>query len=166
MANNYTQFSEQIDNVTPEQAEWIEKILGFDFDDARFEGEEQARAAFADLVGVKVEELPEELDGDWWPGFEWSTRGAECGSLWLYCEEGYQEDNLVFFVQSYIRRWRPDLIFTLSGACTCSKLRLNEFGGIWLVITKDDVVGGSTWGEIEQGVDALTPVEKGDGKPT
>lgn len=162
MADNYTQFSEQIDNVTPEQAEWIEKVLGFDFDDARFDDDEQAKDAFADLVGVKTDELPEDLDKDWWPGFEWSTRGAEKGSLWLYCEEGFQENNLTFFVQAFIRKWQPDLTFTLSGACTCSKPRIKEFGGIWLAITKDRIEGGNTWDAAE---DAIKYGGAG-GKPT
>lgn len=166
MADHYTQFSEIIENVTPEQAEWIETVLGFDFDDPKFDDDEQSVAAFGDLLGLKVEELGDDFDRDWWPGFEWQTRGAEEGNLWLHCDEGYRENNLILFIQSFIKRWQPELVFTLSGACTCSKPRLSEFGGIWLVITKDEVVGGSTWGEIEQVVDALTPVEKGNGKPS
>jgi hypothetical protein len=101
------------------------------------------------MLGKKVEEL-KEFDPDWWPGFEWQTRGAEEGSLWLHCDEGYQEDCLVMFIQAYIRKFRPDYVFTLSAACTCSRPRINEFGGAWLVITKDEVKGGSTWDAIEE----------------
>lgn len=158
MANSYTQFSEQIENITPEQAEWIETVLGLGYDEQAVTTPEEFKSVLSDLLNRKVEEL-EDFDPEWWPGFEWSTKGADKGTLWLYCEEGFQENHLTLFVQSFIRKFRPDYIFKLSGACLCSKMLLGEFGGIWLVITKDSILGGSTWDEIEQVVDALTPVE-------
>ena len=149
MADNHTYFSEIIEDITPEQAKWIETVLGIDFDGPPFGSRAEAVATLADLLGKKVEEL-KDFDPNWWPGFAWSTKGADKGTLWIYCEEGYREECLVLFVQSFIRKFRPDMVFTISGACTCSKMRLNEFGGMWLVITKDQILGGSTWDEIEK----------------
>ena len=48
-------------------------------------------------------------------------------------------------MQAYIRKFRPDYIFTLSAACFCSKPRINEFGGFGLVITKDEALGENSW---------------------
>jgi hypothetical protein len=142
MADNYTQFSEMIENVTPEEAEWVETVLGIDIDDAK--DTDQAVAALADLLGRKTEEL-KDVDLEWWPGFDWSTSGAEKGSLWLHAEEGFQEDCFILFIQSFLRRFRPKDIFTLSAACFCSKPRIKEFGGFCLVITKDEAFGENTW---------------------
>jgi hypothetical protein len=156
MANNYTQFSELIEGVTPEQAEWIEKVLKFDtkpYDND--EDEANLHAAFADLLGVKVGELPDDLDLGWWPGFEWSVKGDEEGSLWLHCDEGFRDSDLILFVQSFIRKFMPDYIFSLTAACFCDKPRIGEFGGVWYVITKDEVHSGGTWSEVEKHVEAL-----------
>lgn len=135
MANCYSQFSEMIENVTPEEAAWIETILRLD----PLEGDDLERL---------VKEL--EIDGktfdfDGWPNFEWSTKGEDKGSLWLYSEENYTEEHLIAFVQAFLKRFRPDYIFRMSGAGTCSRPRVGEFGGFWLVISANKVVGGSTW---------------------
>ena len=149
MANNYTQFSERIDDVTPEEAEWIESVLGFDVLD--YDDEEGVWAAMSELLNC--DELhAANIEYDWWPGFEWSTRGSEKGSLWLHCEEGFQEDHFVLFVQSFIKKFRPDYVFTFSAACYCSKPSIKEFGGTWMVITKDRAVGGNTWDAAEEAV--------------
>jgi hypothetical protein len=159
MADHYTQFSEIIEDVTPEQAEWIETVLGFDPDDPKFGAEDTALAALGDLLGLNLEEM-KERDIEWWPGFEWSTRGADNGSLWLHCDEGFQENCLIAFVQSYIRKFRPDYIFRVSMAHSCSKPRAGEFGGGWLAISKDKVRGGNTWDASEEAVKEMM-----DGKP-
>lgn len=155
MADHYTQFSEMIEDVTPEQAEWIETVLGFDTDDPQFDDEDQALSALGDLLGLKLEEV-KERDLEWWPGFEWSTRGAENGSLWLHCDEGFQESCLIVFIQTYIRKFRPDYVFTASLAHICSKPRINEFGGGWLVISKDEVKAGNTWDAADEAAKGLS----------
>jgi len=152
MANNYTRFSEMIDDMTPEEAEWIETVLGIDIDDAK--DHDQAVANLADLLGHKTEEL-KDVDLDWWPGFEWSTTVGEKDSLWLYCEEDFQEDCLILFIQSFIRKFRPDYVFTLSAACFCDKPRIKEFGGFCLVITKDEALGENTWDWADNKVNEL-----------
>jgi len=144
MADHYTQFSEMIEGITPEQAEWIETVLGFDTDDPKFGAEDTALAALGDLLGLKLEEV-KERDLEWWPGFEWQVKGAEECSLWMHCDEGFQESCLIAFIQAYFRKFDPEGVFKASMAHTCSKPRLNEFGGGWLVITKDEVKAGNTW---------------------
>jgi len=144
MANNYSQFSEMIEDITPEEAEWIETVLGLDTQDE------------SDLEQLKKELA---LEGDhnfeMWPYFEWKTGGANKCSLWLYSEEGLNDSHLVWFVQAFINKFRPDFIFSATGADTCSKPRCGEFGGWWLVISKDEVVGGNTWDAAQAAVKAL-----------
>lgn len=144
MANNYSQFSEMIEGLTPEEAEWIETVLGLDFNEED------------DLEQLKKElALEGDHDFDMWPYFEWKTEGANKCSLWLYCEEGLNEEHLTWFVQAFINKFRPDFIFSATGAATCSKPRVGEFGGWWLVISKDAVEGGNTWDAAAQCVKGL-----------
>jgi len=148
MANNYMQFSEKIDGLTPEAAEWVETVLGFRDD---YEDEEAAKAALADLLGVEKEELAElvDLDMDFWPNFDWQVEGAKKSSLWLTDNgESFGFDELVLFVHALIKKWMPDHIFTMTWAGTCSKPRLGEFGGGWAVVTKDVVDYEDTWAEV------------------
>jgi hypothetical protein len=134
MANNYSQFSEAIEEITPEEAAWINRVLHLDIEDK------------TDLAQLKKElVLKGDHDLDMWPYFEWALEGKDGSSLWLYSEEGLIEDHLIWFMQAFIRKFRPDFIFSVTGSATCSKPRIGEFGGWWLVISKHDVQGGNTW---------------------
>jgi hypothetical protein len=124
MANNYVQFSEGIDRITPEERTWIEVQLDAD----RWEVE-------APEWNAPVEE--EELD------FEWSfdTRFAESQEgehfLWLYAEESGCPDQVAEFVRAFLARFRPEGCFSLTYAETCSKPRLGEFSGGAIFVTAD-----------------------------
>ena len=149
MANNYMQFSEKIDGLTPEMAEWVERVLCFDGSPYRNdENEDNYLAALADLLGVKLEELVD-VDVDFWPNFDWQVGGAEKSSLWLKDNgESFGFDELMLFVHALIKKWMPDYIFTMTWAGTCSKHRLGEFGGGWAMVTKDVVDYEDTWAEV------------------
>lgn len=143
MANNYSQFSESIDSLTQQEQEWVRKVLGLDYHDS------------CDLKLLKEEmNIKDDIDLDTWPFFEWQIQSD--GNLWLYSEEGYDDNHLAMFVQAYIRKFRPDYIFKATGSCTCSKPRLGEFGGWWLVVSKDTIIGGNTW---DAAVDCVKQLE-------
>ena len=59
--------------------------------------------------------------------------------LWLYAEEYGNVDMVVYLVQEFFKEFRPDGIFTLSWSDTCSKLRLSEFGGGAVCVTRNTV---------------------------
>lgn len=151
MANNYSQFSAMIENVTPEEAEWVETVLGYDVDEGAVEEGEDT-----DLEKLKKElSLEGDHNFEMWPHFGWKTEGANKCSLWLYSEEGLNDSHLTWFVQAFINKFRPDYIFSVTGAETCSKPRIGEFGGWWLVVAKDQVLGGNTWDAAQAAVAAL-----------
>jgi hypothetical protein len=171
MANNYAQFSEYIEDLTPAACEWVETVLGFDLDDQ--DDPDEGLAKLKTLLSL-------EGDGvnlEYWPNFCWKIEGSGVGpdvkhSLWLYCEEGYDGEQLAVFVRELICRFMPDYIFTMTVAETCSKPRVGEFGGGWMVISKDEVMGGNTWDEAEKHAEALRTgnigpeVDDEDAKPT
>ena len=146
MANNHMYFSEIIYDINREQAKWIEAVLGFDYEE--FEDGEAAKGALANLMGLETEELVS-IDFEYWPGFAWGLHGTEEGSLWLHDNgESFGLDNLILFVQSLIKKWMPNYIFPMTWAGTCSKSRVGEFGGGWVVISKNRVEYEDTWSEV------------------
>jgi len=147
MANNYSLFSEQIEGLSPDESKWVDKVLRLDSCDED------------EIVELKRElsvEGKEDVDLDSWPQFDWALEGEAKDSLWLYTEEGANEDHLIFFVQALICKFRPDYIFSVTGSCTCSKPRIGEFGGWWLVISKDEVKGGNTWDAVQDATKSMS----------
>lgn len=144
MADNYSQFSEAIDEITPEEAAWIEKVLRLDA-----ENDEEFGVLQTEL-GVRHNKAIE-----YWPDFEWALEGKDKSSLWLYSEEGFTEENLTLFVQAFLRKFRPKAVFKATGSCTCSRLRIGEFGGWWLAVSAKEVRGGNTWDAASQAAEEM-----------
>lgn len=145
MANNYTQFSEVIDDIQPEEAEWIKQILSLDI------AQEDEKKDLLEMLGL--EKLDDD-DADGWPRFEWDLEDKEA-VLWLYAEEWANTDHLAWFVQAFIKKFRPETIFQATGADYCSKLRVGEFGGWWLVVSKDHILAGNTWQSAREAIESL-----------
>lgn len=142
MANNYCQFSEMIDEITPEEAAWIRSVLLLDTED-QDQWEELRK-----LLGSPNADL------EFWPDFGWDLENKGT-SLWLYSEEGANTENLGLFVKAFLKKFRPEGIFKVTGADWCSKLRVGEFGGWWMVVTSNKIYGGSTWCEASKVVDQI-----------
>lgn len=176
MANNYLEFSETITNLTPEERAWIEGIpemstfedeIDYGGRDFTSEGE---REEFVHKAFVKVLEahgidsnavlIDEPLDmfpdfncqvdpfkrqfdssGDWWI----STHNCEYGNL----------AHVACVVQAFIKKFRPDFVFKLTWAETCSRPRVGEFGGGWMVVSGDKMLFGNAWDEADRQAEAL-----------
>jgi hypothetical protein len=140
MANNYLQFSEQIESITPQQKKWITDYLRNPEDDpnyAQADGKIDWDAWAIDHRGV---------DADDWPGFDYSFDDKD-NTLWLHGDEYGNIDHLQIFIQAYFKKFRPKGLFKLTYAETCSKPRLGEFGGGALVVTADQAIwwGAHAW---------------------
>ena len=137
MADYYLQFSEAF-NVTAEEEEWIKEFLKTECPTEKTDKEIAA--------WCKVRGLSKDSDTWNWPHFEWCITGkGKDRSCWIYSNDGYDEEHLAGFIQAYLRKFHPDTVITISGAETCSKPRIDSFGGFWLAITAKRVEGGSTW---------------------
>ena len=137
MADNYSQFSEMIEGVPAEGIAWAKKVLSINPDDC--DDPAATDAALMDLL-----DLEGDVDLEGWPQFECKV---EKNSIWLYSEEYVNFEHLEWFVRSLIGRFMPDYAFACTSAETCSKPRIGEFGGGWLVISKDLSFGSNTWDE-------------------
>jgi hypothetical protein len=157
MANNYSQFSEGIQKITPEEAMWINEFLKTPCPD-----EEEDPKGFKSWC---TERKIKEGDGpDWFPNFEWALEEKDT-SLWLYASESADIDYLVIFLQAFFKKFRPDAVFTATGADTCSKLRVGEFGGWWIAVSAKKVLHGNTYSAAEAAAKKLrAAIEKGKKK--
>jgi len=140
MANNYTHVSCELRGLTPAECEWVESYL-VDWD--------TFLAERADLETEPIT-LTEGVGRDWaveracsidevesWPEFDWLIFPNDAGNtLWIHDDGGYVDvDQIAAFVHRFLKQFRPDEGFKTTWACTCSKPRVDEFGGGAIVAT-------------------------------
>lgn len=145
MADYYTQFVEKIPQLTQVEWDWCDLVLKQDFKD-----EADAEAWAKELRLEK--EIEEDGFIDWWPSFSYSFVTNTDGSvdLVLYSDESFIEQQLIAFVQAFLRRFRPTDCWGVTMADTCSANRVGAFGGCWLLITARGVRGGSCADQLAQ----------------
>ena len=149
MANNYTQFSEQIDNLTSEEEAWVREELA-----PTCELSEEEFEVWRD-THPQYDQWPED-----WPTFNYELHSKRGWSqeqqkmvahpdkpkdLWIYSEEYGSIEDIGEFVHAFLKKFRPDQCFTLTWADTCSKPRIGEFGGGAVFVTADDIEWMNTY---------------------
>lgn len=123
MANNYVTFSFQVKCQSEAAANTLEDSL--------------AKAI-------------ESEDDDCWLSLDHAE--AEGNTVWIASEEGTDLEFLADVLQDYLQNNDPEGSVGFTWAETCSKLRLDEFGGGAIFITAEDQVWLSTshWLEIQE----------------
>lgn len=134
MADFYTLWSEEIRDITPEEAEWIKNEL-------------------------KEQDDHPDSEGQFWPLFNWEFIGEDSSHLWFHSDESDDLEQLLNFVQRFIRKFRPEYVFRITWAFSCSKPRIGSFGGGWAVIGKDDRKLSYTDKEVENAYDEMMGVK-------
>lgn len=120
MANNYTQFSEIIDNATPEEIEWAKKRLA--------EMEVKFFESNGDAGWYFESEVHEKKHG-----------GNDGPHIWVFAEEGGEPEHVAEFAQEFLKKFRPNACFSLTWASFCDKLRVGEFDGGGLFVTAEKI---------------------------
>jgi len=148
MANNYLLFSEVLTDITPDQKIWLEKFLAPP-PDSVFD-DDAAIAKWAQEHGC----LPDEAG--YYPTFRYSFEpsGANC-SLWMYSEESANLEEVAALVHVFFREFAIDKVWTLTYSETCSKPRVGEFSGGWVVVSKNEIIQGNAYSEAKQIARAL-----------
>lgn len=148
MANNYLQFSAALDDLTQEEAAWVATLasLGNSRDDLEHFDEDGTGKS-------ELGKLAEKLWGDadtYISCDQEETNGV--WSIWFYSEEGNDPYAVGQVVQEFIKKFRPGSGFKwgMQWAETCSRLRLDEFGGGAIAVTEDKIVCMSTSYLLEQ----------------
>ncbi|MBP72889.1 MAG: hypothetical protein CMA70_04815 [Euryarchaeota archaeon] len=114
MANNYTSFSFQVKCPSEEAANTLEDSL------------------------ASAMESGTEADPDRWLNLEHAE--AEGDTVWIAEEEGTNLEFLADVLQDYLQHNDPHGSIGFTWAETCSKLRVDEFGGGAVFITHDNQV--------------------------
>jgi len=125
MADNFTQFSLAIKNLTPTERTWLQQLLALDNQDER-----ECKQLVQLLGGTEI------VDGDLvaynWPDF---CHDLSEQRLWVYAEDFGSAWNAALLVRAFLASFRPQEVFCFSVAFTCSKLHVDEFGGEAYVVT-------------------------------
>jgi hypothetical protein len=153
MANNYTQFSEEIENITPEEATWVKEFLQTEAPDR-----DSHPAEFEDWCDVHSVDPMDDHAVKYYPYFSWALVNNNT-ALWLYSDESGDPDAVGEFVQAFLEKFRPEGVFTLTCSMTCSKPRISEFGGGWIVVSADKIKYGNTWTEASKAAEEMLKKE-------
>jgi hypothetical protein len=141
MADNYVQFSENLDSLTPEEADWLSEQLAED--------------PLPHCPRFLLDFTDRETD-DTDHGFQYDLHGdSHDHHLWISAEERGDVERVAHLVQKFLRQFRPDQCWSLTYATTCSKLRLGEFGGGAVFVTADDIRWNDSYDFVEEQRKAL-----------
>ncbi len=160
MADYYMEFSQVLPNLTDDELDWLGKQLEVVH---VFDGREVAADSMpADLDPEQVEwsgyrfyrdyedDLPDAEDAGFC--FELIEReDSDFGRhLWVHVEDHGELGPLAHLVQKFLRRFRPDTSWSTTYASTCSKPRVDSFGGGAVFVTADEIKFDSAWDFIER----------------
>ena len=136
MADSYTEFSEIIENLTIEEASWLDHQL--------------STAPDADCP-IFLKDCPDRYPGDSDCGFGYSfeEHDGRCW-LWIGSSEGCNVDYVAHLVQKFLKQFRPGQCWSLTYAVTCSKLRVGEFGGGAVFVTADEIYDHNAYAFVDQ----------------
>ncbi len=131
MANNYTQFSFVVPLEGSQQADWWQSVKDLTYNDD-YTPEKWAALGFYDegrmpeyaFCSIDVED-----DGS---------------SVWLWTDESGDCDTTAEVVRLFLEHFSLDSLVAFEVAFSCSKPRVDEFGGCAYAITKDSVKGFGT----------------------
>jgi hypothetical protein len=141
MADNFLQFSMVVPLPTDDAVTWCREsltALGGYFSAA---GARTPHEFPSSLGGVVMQALREEWDH---LGFEWSInrpseKAEHVAELWLHADDVGTPEHLAAFLRTYLINFNPTGALWFSWAFTCSKMRVNEFGGGAVVVTANRV---------------------------
>lgn len=139
MANNYTQFSEVLTDLTVEEYAWLVRVITAEVDTL----EDADLKRLAKEMGIREEEL------QWqWPPFSYEFRD-EGSTLWYYAGESFEPEMLGVFLVAFMKHNKRKGRIAVTWAETCSNPRIGEFGGGTLVATAHGWNSVHTWSLVE-----------------
>jgi hypothetical protein len=125
MADNFTLFSFAIEKLRRKEADWLRNLMALDFED------ERQRKQIEEMLGIPIA-IPSSIE--YWPDFRYSLSDVD-KDFWVYTEDSGNAWNAALLVRAFLAKFRPKDIKQFSVAYTCSKPRLDEFGGESYVVT-------------------------------
>jgi hypothetical protein len=128
MADYYTQWSEEITDLTEEERLWWKEKLG---------NTEVLKRGSEEVSLVNPDDSPD------YGSVEFvSTRNNSVfeDAVWFYSEEGRGSLSVIGeAIQEFLSKFRPSDVVAIHYAHTCSKMRRNSFNGGAMFVTADEV---------------------------
>jgi len=146
MPDYYTQFSEVLPCLTPEEEAWLraqlQLIAVHGEDENEIDSYDDERAWDAEWSGPRF--LRGDPDHDEMAGFEHEFGGDRSSGergrhLWFHAEEYGNPDDVASLVQEFLKQFRPGECWSLTWAATCSRPVAGEFGGGAIFVTADEM---------------------------
>jgi hypothetical protein len=158
MADDYLEFSQVIANLSEQEVDWLRQGLAMIdvYGDQELEagtGNVDSKLGVPDWSGYRFLRDYPELDADREEvGFccSFDEDGAYGRHLWFYSDESADLEKLGHLIRKFLRQFRPHDCWALSYACTCSKPRVDAFGGGAVFITSRRITFASSWDLIER----------------
>ena len=145
MADNYLQFSFAVQLNNEDEREWLETILCGENADG--EVPEEFHEAFPDFSEWGSLDFDWEIDGE--------------NQLWIHTDDGMGNPSMVAdLLQYYLKKFDPKAHVSFEFAETCSKPKLDEFGGGAVVISMDEMWWMSTG---QWAAEKIDEIQKGFG---
>ncbi len=141
MADYYAQFSYMIKTKDETEREWLKRMAQA-LEDAY--GEEQTDELPDNLVAL-LTDWNQPIEDLYPPNWELDNQG-----LWLHNDESCGHEFAALISQAYLKKFHPDGCLGFEIGNTCSKARLDGFGGSACFITADGVEWYSTWRWLEE----------------
>lgn len=132
MADYYTTYSFAIPDLVGLEPTWW-KLLG-EYIEGSNEGEDMSDPVYADFANLFDDPQYISLT------FAVEANPGKPASLWVYTEESGSPEDAAAAVQAFLAKFRPAEILGFEWANTCSKPRLDSFGGGAALVTADEVV--------------------------
>ena len=133
MANNYTQFSFELNNLKKSEIKWLKKVLALSLIDGEPDGPNNRQ--FYKTLDLSPTEYPYI---EYWPDFDWRIE-EENKTLWIYSDDSSNIHNATVLTHAFLKKFRPKEVITIGVAFTCSKPRVGGFGGVLYSVNKDGV---------------------------
>lgn len=140
MANNYLNFSLAVGLNNDGEKEWCREGLEFlqELLYGNIDPDEPANDKEKELCSVFESFLSDETGCGL--EFEWSIdRENDKDELWIHADESGSPDQVAKFLQAFLVKFRPEEGMWFSWSYTCSKMRVNEFGGGACAITAKEM---------------------------
>ena len=154
MADYFTQFSFVI-SVTPEQGDWVAQVhaLATELIGHAEDGEARENIEGPQDMVLAALGLAEKRDGD--PCLQVMHDDKE-GTVWVGSEDSGDVDYAADLAQAFLKRFDLDLVIGFEWANTCSRPRLDAFGGGAVVISRRNAVWFHTSALLQKAMKAET----------
>jgi hypothetical protein len=137
MADNYSQTSFMVPTKNDEQRDWI--VATLEGVDKLLAGDGSAATNLHEEVISSATDRGYDFEDGYTPSWR-----VEDDGIWIYAAESISVDLMVVILQAYLKKFHPNSFIGFQWADTCSKPRLDEFGGGAVYISADDVEFMST----------------------